>query len=70
MEAAANQIGLILANAHLAEQTARQLAARRAMAEAGQMGLDGDVNGMLQALVDRAQELTGAETAVSLVRSR
>lgn len=63
MEAAANQIGLILANAHLAEQTARQLAARRAMAEAGQMGLDGDINGMLQALVDRAQELTEADVA-------
>jgi GAF domain-containing protein len=61
MEAAANQIGLILANAHFAEQTTRQLAAARAMAEVGQIGLAGDMRGMLQALVDRAQELTGAD---------
>jgi len=63
MEAAANQIGLILANAHFAEQTARQLAAARAMAEVGQIGLGGDTRGMVQALVDRAQELTGADVA-------
>jgi GAF domain-containing protein len=61
MEAAANQIGLILANAHFAEQTTRQLAAARAMAEVGQIGLGGDIRGMLQALVDRAQELTAAD---------
>jgi GAF domain-containing protein len=63
MEAAANQIGLILANAHFAEQTARQLAAARALAEVGQIGLGGDSAGMLQALVDRAQELSGADVA-------
>lgn len=63
MEAAANQIGLILANAHFAEQTARQLAAARAMTEVGQIGLGGDTRGMLQALVDRARELIGADVA-------
>lgn len=63
MEAAANQIGLILANAQLAEQTARQLAATRTMAEVGQMGLVAGMNATLQAIVDRAQDLTGADVA-------
>jgi GAF domain-containing protein len=63
MEAAANQIGLILANARLAEQTARQLAAARAMAEVGQIGIEEGLDPILQALVDRSRELTGADVA-------
>jgi len=63
MEAAANQIGLILANARIAEQTARQLAAARTMAEIGQIGIEEGLESMLQALVDRARELTGADVA-------
>ena len=63
MEAAANQIGLILANARQADQTVRQLAAARAMAQVGHMSIQSDIGVMLQALVDQAQELTGADVA-------
>jgi GAF domain-containing protein len=63
MEAAANQIGLILLNAQMAEQTARQLAAARAMAQVAQLGLDGGIEVALQALVDRALDLTAADVA-------
>lgn len=63
MEAAANQIGLMLANAHFAEQTGRQLAAARAMAQVAQLGLDGGLSVALQALVDRARDLTRADVA-------
>jgi GAF domain-containing protein len=63
MEAAANQVGLLLANAQLAEQTARQLAATRVMAEVGQLGVTGGMNLTLQAIVDRAKELTAADVA-------
>jgi GAF domain-containing protein len=63
MEAAANQIGLTLANAELAEQTRRQLAATRAMAEVARLGVSAGVQPALSALAARARELTDAEAA-------
>lgn len=64
MEAAANQIGLVLANAELAEQTRRQLAATQAMGEVARLAANAGMEATLQALADRSRELTDAEDAV------
>ncbi len=64
MEAAASQIALTLANARLAEQAQRQLAASRAIAEIGRVGLTDGSMAMLPALAERVRELTAADDAV------
>jgi len=64
MEASAAQIGLTLANAELVEQTRRQLAAIQAMEEVARLAVGADIQGTLDALVARVQELTEADAAV------
>lgn len=64
MEAAASQIALTLANARLAEQAQRQLAASRAIAEISRVGLTAGSTAMLPTLADRVRELTAADDAV------
>jgi GAF domain-containing protein len=64
MEAAAGQIGLTLANAELAEQTRRQLAATRAIGEVARLGASGGLETTLDAVVTRVRELTEADAAV------
>ena len=64
MEAAASQIGLTLANAELAEETRRQLAATQAIAEVARLGATAGVSATLDALVTRVRELTEADAAL------
>jgi GAF domain-containing protein len=64
MEAAASQIGLTLANAELAEQTRRHLAATRAIGEVARIGATAGVQATLNALVRRVRELTEADAAL------
>jgi len=64
MEAAANQIGLILLNAELADQMARQLAATRAIGGVVRMARATGPQATLEALVEKVRELTDADLAV------
>jgi GAF domain-containing protein len=64
MEAAANQIGLILLNAELAEQMSRQLAATRAIGEVVRSTRALGSEATLKALADKVRELTDADLAV------
>jgi GAF domain-containing protein len=64
MEAAASQIALTIANARLAEQARRQLAALRAVGEVSRHSIATGSTAMLPALADRARDLTGADDAV------
>jgi GAF domain-containing protein len=64
MDAAADQIGLTLANAELAEQTRRQLAATQAMGEVARLAASTGVQTTLEALVARIRELTEADGAI------
>jgi GAF domain-containing protein len=64
MEAAASQIGLTLANAKLADETRRQLAATQAIADIARLGARAGVGTALQALVERVGELTAADAAL------
>ncbi|HZT09330.1 MAG TPA: GAF domain-containing protein [Chloroflexota bacterium] len=63
MEAAASQIGLTLANAELAEQARRQLAATRAMGEVARLSASAGLTVTLDALVGRARDITDADAA-------
>jgi GAF domain-containing protein len=64
MEAAAAQIGLTLANAELAEQTRRQLAATQAISEVARLQRNGGLEGTLESLVTCVRELTEADLAI------
>ncbi len=64
MEAAANQIGLTLANAELAEQTRRQLDATRAIREVSRLGASAGLAATLDAVVTRVRDLTEADAAM------
>lgn len=68
MEAAASQIALTIANARLAEQTQRQLAATRAVDNAVLLGIRQGEQAMLQEIADRAREATGADDTVVYLR--
>lgn len=64
MEASASQIALTLANARMAEEAQRKLAAARAISEIARVGLTAGSPAMLPALADRVRELTAADDAV------
>lgn len=64
MEACASQIALTIANAELAEQMRRQLAASRAIGEASRMAAQGGLGASLSALAQRVRELTHADSAL------
>jgi GAF domain-containing protein len=64
MEAAASQIALVIANARLAQQARRHLAASKAIAEITRLGIVEGPTAMLQSVADRARDLTRADDAV------
>ena len=64
MEACASQIGLTIANAELAEQMRRQLAATRAISEVARLADQGGLDTTLSALAERVRDLTGADSAL------
>jgi GAF domain-containing protein len=64
MEACASQIALTIANAELAEQMRRQLAAARAIREVARLAANGGPEATLAALADQVRELTRADSAL------